>query len=129
MSKSRYSDTQLVDGKYYRSFKLPKVSAGLKNIDLLAGVKTTEYVFKVGDRLDHLAARFLGDDEYWWVIALVNGINDLRGRQPRRESQAEADNQERDERMNMIADDEHEQRDQRRRRTEAGPEVVHGGFV
>jgi len=75
MGKSRYSDTQLVDGKYYRSFKLPRVSAGLKNVDLLAGVKTVEYVFKVDDRLDHIAARFLGDDDYWWVIALVNGIN------------------------------------------------------
>jgi hypothetical protein len=47
----------------------------MKNIDLLAGVATSDYTYQHGDRLDHLAAKFLGDDQYWWVIALVNGIN------------------------------------------------------
>ena len=75
MSKSRYADTGLIDGNAYRTFRLPKLSAGLKNIDLLEGVDTVEYVFKAGDRLDHIAARFLGDDQYWWIVALVNGIN------------------------------------------------------
>jgi len=75
MSKSRYTDTGILDGNAYRTFRLPKLSAGLKNIDYLENVKTIEYVYKAGDRLDHLAARFLGNDEYWWVIALVNGIN------------------------------------------------------
>lgn len=75
MAKSRHSDTQLIDGKHYRSFILPKAAAGLKNVDLLQGVKTVEYVYKAADRIDHLAAKYLGDDQYWWVIALVNGIN------------------------------------------------------
>ena len=75
MAKSRHSDTQLIDGKYYRSARLPKLAAGLKNINLVSGVQTTEYVYKAGDRLDHLAARFLGDDQYWWIVALVNEIN------------------------------------------------------
>jgi len=75
MAKSRYSDTGVIDGNAYRSFRLPKLAAGLKNVDLLAGVQTIEYVFKAGDRLDHLAAKFLGDDQYWWVISLVNNIN------------------------------------------------------
>ena len=51
------------------------MAMGLKQVELLAGVQTIEYVYKVGDRLDHLAAKYLGDDEYWWVISLVNGIN------------------------------------------------------
>lgn len=75
MPRSRYSDTKVIDGKYYASFSLPKVAAGMKNVDLLEGVKTVDYSYKAGDRLDHLAARFLGEDTYWWVIALVNGIN------------------------------------------------------
>lgn len=75
MARSRYSDTPTIDGKFFSSFTLPRNPAGLKNVDLLSGVKTTEYVYRRGDRLDHLAARFFGDDGYWWVIALVNKIN------------------------------------------------------
>lgn len=75
MARSRYSGTPIIDGKYYATFALRANPAGLKTIDLLAGVKTQEYVYKVGDRLDHLSAKFLGDDSYWWVIALVNNIN------------------------------------------------------
>lgn len=75
MAKSRYTGSQIVDKKYFASYRLPKLSAGLKNIDLLAGVDTREYTYKVGDRLDHLAAKFFGEDRYWWVIALVNNIN------------------------------------------------------
>lgn len=74
MGRSRYADTPVVDGKFYSTYTLPANPAGLKSIDLLVGVKTQEYVYKVGDRLDHLAARFLGDDSYWWIIALVNNI-------------------------------------------------------
>lgn len=75
MSKSRYSDTPVQDGKFYRTFLLPRKSAGYAEVDLLDGVKTTDYLYKQGDRLDHLAARYLGEDQYWWIIALVNGIN------------------------------------------------------
>lgn len=75
MSRSRYSDTPVIDGKFYSTFTLPRNPGGIKNVDLLLGVKTIEYVFKRGDRLDHISARFLGDDDYWWLIALVNGIN------------------------------------------------------
>lgn len=75
MAKSRYSDTPIVDGKYYKSFLLPRRAAGLAEVDLLEGVETTDYLYKAGDRLDHLAARFFGEDQYWWVISLVNGIN------------------------------------------------------
>ena len=75
MAQSRYSNTPTIDGKFYSSFLLPRKPGGIKNVDLLQGVKTREYFFKRGDRLDHLAARFLGDDDYWWLIALVNGVN------------------------------------------------------
>lgn len=74
MSKSRYSDTRVIDGKSYATFALPRIAGGLKELDLLEGVRTTEYLYKNGDRLDHLAAKFFGDDSYWWIIALVNNI-------------------------------------------------------
>lgn len=74
MARSRYSGTPTIDGRFYSSFALRPNPAGLKTVDLLAGVKTQEYVYKVGDRLDHLAAKHFGDEGYWWVIALVNNI-------------------------------------------------------
>lgn len=75
MAKSRYSDTPIIDQKYYRNFILPKISGGLKRIDFLEGVRVVEHVYSRGDRLDHLAAKYLGDGRYWWVIALVNDID------------------------------------------------------
>lgn len=75
MAKSRYSNTPVVDGKYFSTFLLPRRPGGIKNVDLLDGVRTVDYVYKVGDRLDHLAAKQYGEDQYWWVIALVNDIN------------------------------------------------------
>lgn len=74
MSKGRYADSKIIDGKFYETFKIPVSSNGMNNFDFLAGVKTREYVIQVGDRLDHIAARMLGDDKYWWVLALVNDM-------------------------------------------------------
>lgn len=74
MSKSRYSDTELLDNNHYSTFSLKTIANGYKELNLLEGVKTQDYLFKLGDRLDHLASRFFGDDQYWWVIALCNNI-------------------------------------------------------
>ena len=35
---------------------------------------TTEYTSKEGDRLDNLAAIYLGDSRLWWVLAATSGI-------------------------------------------------------
>ena len=75
MGKSRYADTRVIDGKSYATFSMPRIAGGLKEIDLLDGVKTVDYIYKAGDRLDHLAAKHYGDDSYWWVIAMVNSIS------------------------------------------------------
>jgi hypothetical protein len=75
VAKGRYSDTPLLDGKSYKTFSTPVRSAGYVRLNLLEGVETFDYDYKAGDRLDHLAAKFLGDDQYWWVIALVNDIS------------------------------------------------------
>lgn len=75
MARSRYTNSQIIDGKFYASFRLPVQANGYKELDLMKGVRTFEYTYKKGDRLDHLAARFYNDEGYWWVIALTNGIN------------------------------------------------------
>lgn len=74
MAKDRYSDTEIIDNRHYGTWRLPTNPGGLKPIDLLDGVKTTEHVFSRGERLDHLAAKFWNEESYWWIIALVNGI-------------------------------------------------------
>lgn len=75
MSKSRYSNTRVIDGRAYATFALPLRSKGFRELNLLDGVKTVDHIFKAGERLDHLGARYFNEEEYWWVIALVNGIN------------------------------------------------------
>lgn len=74
MSKSRYSRTDVIDNHHFSTFSLPVLARGYRELNLLEGVKTQEHVFKRGERLDHLAARFFHEEQYWWVIALVNGI-------------------------------------------------------
>jgi hypothetical protein len=75
MARSRYSNTPIIGRHHYSTFPANVRSRGLGTVNLLSGVRTTEYTIKVGDRIDHIAAKHLGDDQYWWVIALVNGIN------------------------------------------------------
>jgi len=75
MAKSRYSGTDIIDGRHYETYALPRRSAGLQEIDLLENVRTFEHTFSQGERLDHLAELHLGDGAYWWVIALVNSID------------------------------------------------------
>jgi hypothetical protein len=54
---------------------LPASFAGLAPIDLLRDDAFVEYSWQLGDRLDRLANKYYNDDQYWWIIALVNGIN------------------------------------------------------
>jgi len=75
MSKNRYSNTEVVDGKFYKTFAIPSRAMGLVTPDFISSIKTREHVYVFGERLDQLAAKFLGDDQYWWIIALINGIN------------------------------------------------------
>lgn len=73
MARSRYFRNATLDGNQYGSFKLDQTNA-IKEVDTFNGISTFEYTVKIGDRLDHLAAKHLSDDQYYWVIALINGI-------------------------------------------------------
>lgn len=74
MGRSRYRNTEIIDGKFYGTYDLPANPGGYKEVDLLEGVSTFEYVWKLGDRLDILASKHFQDSDYWWIIALVNNI-------------------------------------------------------
>lgn len=75
MAKSRYSNTPVIGQHHFATYRIPSSPGGLRQLDLLEGVRTFMYTIKVGDRIDHLSARFLKDEQYWWVIALANGID------------------------------------------------------
>jgi nucleoid-associated protein YgaU len=72
MARSRYARTQIIDD-HYGSFVDP-TAANFLGPNILDGIQTVDHVVTLGDRLDTLAARYYGDDGYWWVIALANRI-------------------------------------------------------
>lgn len=74
MGRSRYAGTQIVDG-HYVTWEDPAMKDPM-GPDILDGVDTFDHIVKGGERLDIIAHRYYGDEEYWWVIALANRISD-----------------------------------------------------
>lgn len=75
MGRSRYAGMPALDGNHYGTWKDP-VSKDMFSQDILNDIDTIEHVLCAGERLDGLASRYYGDDEYWWVIAIANRILD-----------------------------------------------------
>ncbi len=78
MAKSRYFPTRVLkssgEAKHYATWSTPLRLHGLADVDFLAGLTTFTHTWERGDRMDKLASKYFGDDEYWWIIALVNNI-------------------------------------------------------
>jgi nucleoid-associated protein YgaU len=74
MGRSRYARTKVIDGNHLGTWRDP--TADPYGPDILDGVTTVDYVWRVGDRLDSVAERRWGDPDYWWVLALANRIKD-----------------------------------------------------
>ena len=72
MATSRYKNfAQVRSSKvdYFRLETFPPISsADLQNIP------HTTIVFKETSRLDHLAEEFMGSATYWWIICLMNNL-------------------------------------------------------
>jgi nucleoid-associated protein YgaU len=75
MGKSRYTNTEVIDGNHYGTWTDPTAGNPL-GPDILDGVETVDHILVAGERLDSLAYQYYGDSEYWWVIALANRIMD-----------------------------------------------------
>lgn len=72
MATSRYANFKRVK----ISSKSPSTLETFPSIKMedLANVPHTIIKFKETDRLDHLAERFLGSATYWWIICMMNGL-------------------------------------------------------
>lgn len=69
MALSRYRNLNTLFGnKYFETTKYPTKQQ-------LDALNTIQIVASKFDRLDNLAHVHLGDGNYWWVIALLNGID------------------------------------------------------
>jgi nucleoid-associated protein YgaU len=75
VGRSRYAGNEIIDGTHYGTWEDPS-SRNPYGPDLLEGVDTLEHIVQAGERLDVIAHRFYGDEEYWWVVALANRISD-----------------------------------------------------
>ena len=67
MAVSRYRNLNVISGSYYETFDLS--SKDLSKIPSF-NIRTSSE-----DRLDTLAHKYLGNGEYWWIIALMNDID------------------------------------------------------
>jgi hypothetical protein len=80
MARSRYFQTPLFQDSrrgepvHFATWNLPLSLRGDAIIDLLGDTEYAQYTWEFGDRLDRLANKYYNDDQYWWVIALVNNI-------------------------------------------------------
>jgi hypothetical protein len=67
MAESRYRSTGIIDRNYYESVDFPRKEE-------LETINTFRIRIAQFERLDNLAFKHLGSGEYWWVIALINGL-------------------------------------------------------
>lgn len=79
MARSRYATnyvSQFVEPTSYNTWNIPTSLQGIELPNYIdPNEPVIEYVWQFGDRLDRLASQHFQDDKYWWIIALVNRIN------------------------------------------------------
>lgn len=72
MSVSRYRRTRRLDGG--KKLGTSRLSAVLRRAAKQGKIPCRTHVLTENERLDHLAGRFLGSGQLWWVIAACSGI-------------------------------------------------------
>ncbi len=88
MAISRYASTDLIrdaltrEPVHFATYDLPAALKGYADVDWFSNQPFDQHTWQFGDRLDKLSAKYYGDDEYWWVIAMANGIAYPLGIQP-----------------------------------------------
>lgn len=72
MAVSRYRRTRRLDGG--KKLGTSRISGILHRATKSGKIPCRTYVLAENERLDHLAGRFLGNGQLWWVIAACSGI-------------------------------------------------------
>jgi hypothetical protein len=72
MARSRFAGRAQFADRTYGIWD--NVAVDTYDSDGFAGIRMFEHVVTDGERLDQISARYLNDDGYHWVIALVNAI-------------------------------------------------------
>jgi hypothetical protein len=67
MAESRYRSVGIRDESFFESVDFPS-QAELDTINTFR-IRIAQF-----ERLDNLAHKHLGSGEYWWIIALINGL-------------------------------------------------------
>lgn len=75
MARSRYGQQDYVDSGHFGTYDKRIEGGGFRDMNLLDGIRSFEYTMLAGERLDVLSNKFFHDDQYWWVLALVNSID------------------------------------------------------
>lgn len=71
MSISRYAFTPRLDSNTVATYD---ASSRIYIACVRGIIPCTSYTLRVGERLDHIAARSFGDEKLWWIIAAASGI-------------------------------------------------------
>ena len=72
MSLRRYQrDRHLRGGKHLATSTTIRI---LRDMMQAGTIKTRVHIAKESERLDHIAAKTLGDGRLWWVLAITSGI-------------------------------------------------------
>jgi hypothetical protein len=68
MAITRYKSSTIIDKTYYGTFDFPSPEA-IDNVDCNQ-IRVSRF-----DRLDTLAFKHLGSEQYWWIIAMINDLD------------------------------------------------------
>ena len=68
----RYRRTRRLNGG--KKLGTSRVSAILRAAAKSGRIPCRDYVLSEDERLDHIAGKYLGNGDLWWVIAAVSGI-------------------------------------------------------
>jgi len=80
MSVSRYRRTSRIKGS--TQLGTTNISQLLYSNVIDKNIGTFSYTLKEGERLDHIAGKYLGNGDLWWVIAACSGIGWMMQVQP-----------------------------------------------
>ena len=74
MAIDRYNRVEILiatEGQFYAT---PRYITTVRDGLILGEIPYEMMTFSAGQRLDHLAAQYLGDSSLWWVIAAASDI-------------------------------------------------------